>query len=77
MPFRHEFTRPDEVIVDLIEGPDTLGRFSLLAYWWDDTEWKPWGVHGQAFFTHLDSWVKSWEKRRRPVRFVGKGESHS
>jgi hypothetical protein len=58
----------DEVLVDLLHGPDALGRYQLVAYWLDDA--KPTGVAAQLFFVHLEGWLASVTAKGRTVRTI-------
>ena len=65
LPRRDELT-DGEYLVELIAGPDRLGRYEFVAYWLDET--RPDGVAAQVFFTNLDQWVGQRLARGKSIR---------
>lgn len=63
---------PDEVLIEISEGPDYFGRVTFMAWWHEDYIPGAPGLHtrGQIFVHDLDDFIRRDTEAGKTVRIV-------
>ena len=71
IPLWDQFTGPREIMVEILQPPDDLGRSMFRAYWQTEVGWVPGGVRAQLFNVRVRAWITTMEGQHKTVRLIG------
>lgn len=69
IPFDCRPIHAQDVVFEVLDGPDCFGDYTYFTYWPDDFL-PPGGVRGQIIRGQLQPQIRHWEQKGRLVRFL-------